>query len=158
MTGAVVARHRPALGDRERDREGVLARAVVAHRLGPPAGVAVRGGGGRVARLRRPAAEVGLGAAGRAQQLAHTQDVGVAAAVRRARDREMVGAEAEALRQPGAHRGQRLERLRRRAEEHRRTEVLAAAAERPCDAMLALDRRAAVDADDGLPGHDARIW
>ena len=81
MAGAVVARDGPALGDRQREREGVLARAVVAHRLGPPAGVAVRGGGDGVARLRRAAPEVGLRAAGRPQQLAHAHDVGVAAAV-----------------------------------------------------------------------------
>jgi hypothetical protein len=30
--------------------------------------------------------------------------------------------------------------------------------DRPGDAMLALDRRAAVHADDGLADHDARIW
>ena len=32
------------------------------------------------------------------------------------------------------------------------------ATERPRDAMLALDRRTAVHADDGLADHDARTW
>ena len=129
----------------------------MAHRLGPAAGVAIDPGGERVARVGRAAREVGLRAAGRAQQLAHAQHVVVAAAVRRARDRQVVVAEPEPFRHAGAHRGQRLERLGRGADEDRRAEVLPAG-HRPRDAMLALDRRAAVHADDGLPGHDARIW
>ena len=69
----------------------------------------------------------------------------------------MVGAEAEPLRHAGAQRGQRLERLGRGADEDRRAGVLPAG-HGPRDVMLALDRRAAVHADDGLPDHDARIW
>jgi hypothetical protein len=158
VVGRDVARDGPALRPRERDRERVLAGAVVPHRLGPPARVPVGRGRDRVARLGRAALEVRLGGAGRAQHLAHPQDVALAAAVRGAGDREVVGAEAEAVGNAAAHPGQRLERLGRRADDHLRARVVLAAAQRPRDAVLALDRRAAVDADDGLPGHDARTW
>ena len=67
----------------------------------------------------------------------------------------MVGAEAEAVGHAAAHPGQRLKRLRRGANEDRRPELLAAG-HRPRHAVLALDRRAAVDADDDLAVHDAR--
>jgi hypothetical protein len=130
----------------------------VADRLGPAARAAVGGGGDRVARLARPAAEIGLVATGRVKDLAHPLDVAVPAAVRGARDREMVRAQPEALGHARLQPGQRLERLGRGADEHRGPGLALAVGHRPGDAVLALDRRAPVHAHDGLPDHDARTW
>jgi hypothetical protein len=97
--------------------------------------------------------------------------VRVAAAVRGARHREVLGAEPEALRHAGAHARQRLERLGRRARVDRRAGIggraaaggvraaaAAAVGRRPGDAVLALDAGAAPHAHQRLADHDARTW
>src|SRR6185312_408967 len=108
VAGVEVALDRPALGHAEGEGERVLARAVVVD--------AVRRagqcrGGARVARGQRPAGERLLADAAGAEDLADAGEVAAVAAVRRARDREMALAEAEALEHARADRGQRLERL-----------------------------------------------
>jgi hypothetical protein len=160
VPGVVVALGGPALRDGEREPERVLARAVVAQRRRAPAGLAQRGRGGGVARLGGAAGEVGLGAPGGVEDLAHAVHVLLAAAVRGAGERQVRRAEPEALGHPGAHAGERLEGLGGRAHEHRRARRLPSPAvrDRPRDAVLALDALAAAHADARLADHDARTW
>ena len=167
-----VALGRPALSGREGEPERVLARAVVAHRGRVVAGLAQRDRRRRVARLGRPAGEVGLRAAGGGEDLAHGLDVEVAAAVRRAGQRKMLGGEAELLGHAGADARERLERLGRRARVDGRPGVggrlcpagaagpaaAAAVGRRPRHTVLAFDAGSAAHAHQSLPDHDARTW
>ena len=106
-----------------------------------------RQGGGRhrVARRDRAAGQVRDAQAARGEDLGHPGDVLGRAAVRRARHREVAIVEPEALEHAGAHGGQRLQRLGRRAQEG--LLVVVAVGQAPHEAVLALDATAALDDD-----------
>ena len=106
-----------------------------------------RQGGGRhrVARRDPAAGQVPDAQAARGEDLGHPGDVLGRAAVRRARHREVAIVEPEALEHAGAHGGQRLQRLGRRAQEG--LLVVVAVGQPPDEAVLALDATAAFDDD-----------
>ena len=101
--------------------------------------------GHRVARRERPAGEDVDALAAGGEDLGHARDVLGRAAVGGAGDGEVAVVEAERLEHARAHRGQRLQRLGRRAQED---VVLAAAVlAPPAEAVLALCAPAALDDD-----------
>jgi hypothetical protein len=118
MAAAEVAVERPVLGQAAREAERVLARAVVPDPRPPRAARRAR-----VERQLRPAAEGRLDQPARREHLGDALDVRLRPAVRRARQRQVALAQAEALEHAGAHATQRLERLDRRAREHRQLRV-----------------------------------
>ena len=158
VAGVEVARDRPALRHRERDRERVLARAVVAHRLGPPAGVAIdrgrdgsRGSAGPQARSgsERPAARN----SSRTRSTWSSPPPCEAQAIARWSAPRPKRSGTPARTPASAWNGLAAERTKTAgpAGPPRR-------GHRPGHAMLALDPRAAMHADDGLADHDARTW
>jgi hypothetical protein len=99
VVGKAVALDRPVVSATHRDHRGVLARAVVVDRLGRPA-------------VLEPAVELALLASGLAQKRPNRLDVHLGAEVRRRSDREILLVEVLV----GAREGQRLNRLRSRAQ------------------------------------------
>ena len=124
MPGVEVALDRPALRDRERDRR----RRACPSSCGAPARACRRRRAEharRPDRAGRPAPHArSVSSRPAACRISRTRRTwSIAAAVRRAGEREVLGGESEALGHPGAHAAQRLERLRRRAREDPRTGI-----------------------------------
>ena len=115
----------------ERQHAGVLAGAVVVHRLGRPAGGEQAFGRRRMQRRMRAAGQRVRGDADPAEPAAHAGHVHRLAAVRGAGQRELGLGQPEAARGPALQQGQRLQRLDRRARKHRSQAAPAACCRRP---------------------------
>ena len=155
VRGVDVLAHLPTGGDARCQHRAVLAGAVVVQRRRLHAAGHQRAGGRLVQRGVRPAEEVLRAEADPPEEPARRLDVERLAAVGAARQRQLGVGHREAVGGAGEHGGERLDRLRRGAEEHRRVHVArrgdqpSLAPDRHADSVVALDDAGAGEQDAG---------